>query len=59
VGGGEVPSEEAPFPRLLAESEPPAPRSMSAFLRFWSDDGDAGGRHGRRRQGARLHRARL
>ena len=29
VGGGEVPSEEAPFPRLLAESELPAPRSMS------------------------------
>ncbi len=28
MGGGEVPSEEAPFPRLLAE-ELPAPRSMS------------------------------
>jgi PLP dependent protein len=31
VGGGEVPSEEAPFPRLLAE-ELPAPRSMSEPL---------------------------
>ncbi len=29
MGGGEVPSEEAPFPRLLAE-ELPAPRSMPA-----------------------------
>ena len=33
VGGGEVPSEEAPFPRLLAERASPPP--VPCPIRFW------------------------